>query len=467
MYVPKFIGERPIENTQFKLNEMWLFRNDKKCLFLNRSGHILITDIELGAQIINNSCSEDLMLKLLQRGFASESAEERLDKKIENDEIRPMFFMIDLTSRCNMSCKYCLRNIQNRSDEESITYEMIGKICEYIASYCNEIGDDRITIQPWGGEPLLEKDKIFFIKKELKRYGINPAITIETNGLLLSDDLIKELKENEVSISISIDGNEQVHDSQRVFANGIGTHYLVKEKIQNFQEKTGENVSTISTITRNSIEHIEEIVSYLVNELHLSHIKMNFVHRSCFCDNDELCLSSEEISRAEQRIFDYIVQLRQKGIEVFDYNIWLKSMNLLTAKKLDVCLSNGCNGGRRMITIDRWGDIYPCDVTDFPEEKMGNICDGKRLTELIKEAVAEKSYFKPKICDECKLCPWSYYCRGGCNVHMKCAVKKQEVDEIECSINRTLYPRLVELILDDSEMMNRIVGYDFLDAPKY
>lgn len=251
--------ERQIENTQFKLKDMWLFRNEKKCLFLNRSGHILITDMELGLQVINNNCTEDLLLKLLQRGFAAEMAEEKSDEETEADDIRPMFFMIDMTNRCNMSCKYCLREINDQPGEESITYEMLRKICEYIASYCRDIEDDRITIQPWGGEPLLEKDKIFFIKNELQRYGIKPTITIETNGLLLSDELIKELRENEIGISVSIDGNEQVHDSQRVLANGRKTHHLIKRRIQSFREITGENVSTISTITRNSLEHIEDI----------------------------------------------------------------------------------------------------------------------------------------------------------------------------------------------------------------
>lgn len=91
MYIPEFFGERQIENTQFKLKDMWLFRNEKKCLFLNRSGHILITDMELGLQVINNNCTEDLLLKLLQRGFAAEMAEERSDEETEADDIRPMF----------------------------------------------------------------------------------------------------------------------------------------------------------------------------------------------------------------------------------------------------------------------------------------------------------------------------------------------------------------------------------------
>ena len=464
MYIPEFFGERQIENTKFKLKDMWLFRNEKKCLFLNRSGHILITDMELGLQVINNNCTEDLLLKLLQRGFAAEMDEERSDEETETDDIRPMFFMIDMTNRCNMSCKYCLREINDQPGEESITYEMLRKICEYIASYCRDIEDDRITIQPWGGEPLLEKEKIFFIKNELQRYGIKPTITIETNGLLLSDELIKELRENEIDVSVSIDGNERVHDSQRVLANGRKTHHLIKRRIQSFREITGENVSTISTITRNSLEHIEDIVSFLVNELHLTHIKLNFVHRSCFCDNDSLCLTSDEIASVVQRIFEYILQLHKMNIEVYDYNIWIKSMNLLTAKKLDVCLSNGCNGGRRMITIDRHGDIYPCDVTDFPEEKMGNVSDDKKLIQLIKDAIKQNEYFKPKTSDDCQICPWRYYCMGGCTVHMKCAGIKQNVDDIECSVNRILYPKLVELILDDPEMMNRIVGYDFLEV---
>lgn len=72
MYIPEFFGERQIGNTQFKLKDMWLFRNEKKCLFLNRSGHILITDMELGLQVINNNCTEDLLLKLLQRRLEQE-----------------------------------------------------------------------------------------------------------------------------------------------------------------------------------------------------------------------------------------------------------------------------------------------------------------------------------------------------------------------------------------------------------
>ena len=45
---------------------------------------------------------------------------------------------------------------------------------------------------------------------------------------------------------------------------------------------------------------------------------------------------------------------------------------------------------------------------------------------------------------------------------MKCAVLDEGVDQIECSVNKSLYPQLVSLILDEPEMMNRLVGYQIL-----
>ena len=150
------------------------------------------------------------------------------------------------------------------------------------------------------------------------------------------------------------------------------------------------------------------------------------------------------------------------NLEVYEYNIWLKSMNLLTGKKLDVCNSNGCHGGKRMIAIDKHGDIFPCDVTDFPEERLGNIKTDKDLIALLENSVGEKAYFKEKKGNECEKCPWQHYCRGGCTVHMKCATQEQDVDMIECTINRNLYPKLISLILHEPERMNQLLGYEIL-----
>ena len=113
-----------------------------------------------------------------------------------------------------------------------------------------------------------------------------------------------------------------------------------------------------------------------------------------------------------------------------------------------------------MIAINKNGDIFPCDVTDFPEERLGNISKDRDLIALLEKSAREKPYFKEKKGAECGMCPWWHYCRGGCTVHMKCAAEEQDVDIIECTINRNLYPQLIALILQEPESMNKLLGYE-------
>lgn len=132
---------------------------------------------------------------------------------------------------------------------------------------------------------------------------MNPQITIETNALLLSKGLMKELYQRGISIGVSIDGYQKIHDSQRVIHSGIGTHQVVERRIRSIQKLYGNDISTITTVTRNSLENLEDIIEYLAVDLGLIHIKLNFVHRSCFAMNDDLCLYAEEIADATIRIF--------------------------------------------------------------------------------------------------------------------------------------------------------------------
>lgn len=234
-------------------------------MLINQSGYMILLDDALTEQIISKKISDDLCLKLIQRKFV------RLENEIiEEDvsEIKPTLFMIDLTDKCNMSCLYCLRNCNSGDEERVISSEKIDEICDYI-KHCEKYNLDSILVQPWGGEPLLEKNKIFLIQDLLMQAGIRADITIETNGTLLTDELVKELWNRHIYVSVSIDGYESVHDSQRVFNSGRKTHNIVENSIRLLQKYYDDNVSVIATMTRNSIPYIEQIIKYFAAELHL------------------------------------------------------------------------------------------------------------------------------------------------------------------------------------------------------
>ena len=445
----------------------YAFKGNNRNFLLSDLGYSVLLDDVLLDSIKNKQINEELAIILIQHRFIKllnyDNTVENISSDQNNNDINPVFFMIDLTNRCNMACKYCLRDGNDTLEPKVISSKKITQICNYIFHYCNSSNEDKITIQPWGGEPLLEKEKIFQIQDIMHKNNINPCISIETNGLLLTDEVIDELYKRNIWTSVSIDGPEYIHNNQRVFRNGKPTHSIVEKNLCKLRDVYAGKVSVIATLTKNSYKYVKEIIKYLVVDLKIENIKVNFVHKSTFVNNDDLCMSSEEIGRCTEDIFYTLMELSKEGYCAGDYNVYTKLMNLLYNRKTDVCLCNGCHGGRRMITFDYNGDIYPCDVTDYPEECMGNIKDDIELINMVEKAIHEKKYFVEKKEKICENCPWQCYCKGGCTVHVKAQGKTPpQVDEIECAVNRVLYPLMIDCILNNKEDINNFLQMEVL-----
>ena len=110
------------------------------------------------------------------------------------------YMRISLTDRCNLRCVYCMpeSGIEKKQHEDILTLEEFAKIAEVAA----ELGIKKIRIT--GGEPLLKKGVIDFVKK-LKAIKELEEITITTNGILLAD-IAKDLKNAGLDrVNISLD----------------------------------------------------------------------------------------------------------------------------------------------------------------------------------------------------------------------------------------------------------------------
>ena len=115
---------------------------------------------------------------------------------------------------------------------------------------------------------------------------------------------------------------------------------------------------------------------------------------------------------------------------------------------MSCCISHGCQGGRKMISFDHDGNIFPCEMIDFPEEKIGSIYEKEGIETMINRAMQRNKFFLPKKDERCRACPWWYYCQGGCSSRNRYLNRDGEIDEIECALNRSIYPRLIKEILN-------------------
>lgn len=444
---------------QFKNIRAYIGEN--RGAIIEDKGHIILLRREYIDEIMKKKIPYEISQKLISRSFfQSDKAIVCPNNKCMLDSM-PEFFMIDLTRKCNMHCKYCLRDVT--TSDQSISRDILTDICCYIIDYCKQYKLKDITIQPWGGEPLIELDNILYMKKMMEKLNTNVHFSIETNAILLNEDILDELYKNKIGIGISIDGYKELHDLQRVNVNGMPTHAKVEFNLMNAMKKYKGKVGTITTITKNNANYIEQILEYYAIELGLKNVKFNYVHKSMFTECEELCLSNEEISETELRMLDKIIELNEKGYEIAEKNIVTKLKNLLLKKYTDICHSNGCSGGRKMIVFDMLGNIYPCELTDVPKEKIGNIYEDADLPALIKHSLTTKDFFEEKREEKCNDCMWYEFCKGGCTVR---AISKgrrpPKIDEIECTVNTVLYPALMKLIVEKPGIVNKLIGEEII-----
>lgn len=143
------------------------------------------------------------------------------------------------TLNCNLRCPYCYE--PRDKFEESIKI-MPEKVQESLILFTiDQIKKHEkikaIGVTWYGGEPLLASDVVLSLSKRLMgvadEYGLKYTSSIVTNGTLLTEKLLKNLLQFNMSqFQITFDGDKPHHDKTRVYPNGKGTFDQVFQKFR-------------------------------------------------------------------------------------------------------------------------------------------------------------------------------------------------------------------------------------------
>ena len=166
---------------------------------------------------------------------------------------------LSVNSVCNLKCSYCdfFAKPDGLPGPASLTAEEIGTILDTIHRYSlrPEV-DKRIKINFVGsGEPLLSWNAIRTAVERLHATtpGHRLRFYMVTNGVLLTDTIIAEMKAVGLSPSVSLDGPASLHDHARVRHNGRGSHADVMRGIARLRA-AGVPVAINTTLGRNVAE---------------------------------------------------------------------------------------------------------------------------------------------------------------------------------------------------------------------
>ena len=128
----------------------------------------------------------------------------------------PAILYIMLTEKCNFACDYCfIERHMDQSKTNVMTKEIALKALDFYVhqiAKVPELFEEEKNILFYGGEPLSNYDVLKFTAQKIQEYikvGKLPKktnVSMVTNGAFITEEIAKELKELNVSFSISLDG---------------------------------------------------------------------------------------------------------------------------------------------------------------------------------------------------------------------------------------------------------------------
>ncbi|MEJ0052131.1 MAG: radical SAM protein [Methylovirgula sp.] len=187
--------------------------------------------------------------------------------------------IVKLASRCNLGCSYCY--IYEMADSgwmhqpKIMSAETVRLLSRQLSAVA-EKQQEPFEVIFHGGEPLLVGPVRFeSICHELR--GALPSqvsLGLQTNGVLLSEQIIGTCVRYGISVSVSIDGPAAVHDRHRPNRRGYPSHSSVLtgiKRLQSFPGSQGLLTGLLAVVDRDSdpIEVYEFLKSLKPNGIDL------------------------------------------------------------------------------------------------------------------------------------------------------------------------------------------------------
>lgn len=246
---------------------------------------------------------------------------------------------LEPTKNCNLYCDGCYR--KNETDHKSVD-----KIREELEIFTKLRRTDGVSIA--GGDPLTHPD-ILEIVRIVKNLGIKPIVN--TNGLALTPELLKELKKAGVfGFTFHIDSKQQRphwKGKTEIELNELRLYYaemLAKEK--------NISCSFNATVYGDTLQYVPDIVEWGQKHIDIVHVLVFIAYRAAVCGGDfNYYAGGKEINMRE---IAYSLDFDQKEKEKKKIDLLSTDIMLEIRKKYPDFDANGYLNGTERPDTFKW-----------------------------------------------------------------------------------------------------------------
>ena len=346
------------------------------------------------------------------------------------------------TYGCNLKCVYCFE--ESTRTTEKLDFATGEQILVWLKRRVEHLGYSGVLLNYYGGEPLLNPGAIEHISGDMKQWceskGLDFAMTMQTNGYLMTPALVDRLKKlNLIRVRISVDGAKDNHDRNRPLRGGGGTFERITENIRQCVDKVKIGISV--GVEGDKTEPLEELLRCFT-EWGILHKMGEFVASpihptlgptghpeairgsECMCNHEDKTLASS---------IRKINSLMKKN-----------GLPYKSGMSTNACTLIRENSG---VTIDQKGRIYRCQsLLGHPEFALGDVWHDEFND-------TQREFRDLDVWKQCPVdCTYLPMCSGGCrlmsfvggNKNFKVAsCKKPYLNEMASEFIKRDYERLM------------------------
>jgi uncharacterized protein len=182
--------------------------------------------------------------------------------------------VVNVTSKCNLSCTYCYEYGDDKLSEASAKPRFMDEATarQSVDFMFAESGDQPVVhLTFFGGETLLNfkvlRSALAYARERGAILGKAVDVSLTTNGTLLRTEIIDWLVENDVGVTVSMDGAKEQQDRHRVFNNGLGSYDTVAPNVAELlARKPRRPVGARVTLTKQNLD-VVSIYRHLADEM--------------------------------------------------------------------------------------------------------------------------------------------------------------------------------------------------------
>lgn len=335
-------------------------------------------------------------------------------------DARTVTFIV--THECNLRCSYCY---EHEKSSAHMSLEMAKQCVDTLfqedernSEYLNSVVMNGIILDFIGGEPFLEIELIgqimeYFLDQAIAknhRWATRYMISMTSNGMLYFDPKVQAFLtkyDGRTSVSITVDGDKQTHDTCRLDCSGCGSYDKAAAAFSHVKDHYRQD-GTKFTIAPANVDRV-----YIACRDMIERFNVRTLHCNCVFEEGW----NEELARVLywqlKELADWVIdsgRYEELNLYIFDETIGHKLADSET--------QNWCGGTGKMMAFDVDGTIYPClryaplSMSGRELLRIGDIKHGIGVLPKDKETVDMLNAItrQSQSTEECLSCPINSGC---------------------------------------------------------